>query len=90
MFGVTKVILMIGEYNKRMDIQNAIDSLKKCAEAIIENNIDVFKSLVPEKISPDTYFDSSLIPQITLKYSPVPLIYLAVAYDSILCLQYLI
>ncbi|KAK8882284.1 Ankyrin repeat and FYVE domain-containing protein 1 [Tritrichomonas musculus] len=73
-----------------MDIQSAIGTLKKCVESILENNIDVFKSLVPGQISPDTYFDSSIIPQITLKYNPVPLIYLAVAYDSILCLQYLI
>ena len=73
-----------------MDLQNAIGTLKKCVEAIIENNIDVFKSLVPDQISPDTYFDTSIIPHITLKYNPVPLIYLTVAYDSILCLQYLI
>lgn len=73
-----------------MDLQNAIETLKKCVEAIIENNIDAFKSFVPDKISPDTYFDTSIIPQIKLKYNPVPLIYLTVAYDSILCLQYLI
>ena len=54
-----------------MDIQSAIGTLKKCVESILENNIDVFKSLVPGQISPDTYFDSSIIPQITLKYRSI-------------------
>ncbi|OHS93697.1 hypothetical protein TRFO_40038 [Tritrichomonas foetus] len=73
-----------------MDYEEEIDTIKSLIEAIAENNLGVFQKLVPSSVSEDTYIDASLIPQLTLKFNPVPLIFLTVAFDSILCLQHLV
>lgn len=64
--------------------------LISCYKALSCNKIDRFKQFVPDKIDPNTYFDTNQIPDLPIQKYPVPLISLAVIYDSILCLQYLI
>ena len=71
------------------NVDAEINLLKKVVDIIAENDVTELKKFVPSQVAADAFVDKSLISKLQLKVTPIPLIYLAVACDSIMCLQYI-